>query len=163
MRELFDEDDVRRHTTRRPLSALTWELEAAPTERERLRALAGLAARTPGEADALARENGWERRLEPRHARVRPGDARHATSARFALLGSASRTRVSELERMASCSSAWFVERYLRPATIDKQIDAMLRGSILHAALQRFYQQLPSAIPGADRVDRGERRGRRRA
>ena len=59
---------------------------------------------------------------------------------------------VSELERMASCSSAWFVERYLRPATIDKQIDRMLRGSILHAALQRFYQQLPSAIPGADRV-----------
>ena len=29
----------------------------------------------------------------------------------------------------------------------------MMRGSILHAALQRFYQQLPSAIPGADRVD----------
>jgi RecB family exonuclease len=28
----------------------------------------------------------------------------------------------------------------------------MLRGSILHSALQRFYHQLPSAIPGADRV-----------
>ena len=28
----------------------------------------------------------------------------------------------------------------------------MMRGSILHAALQRFYQQLPSAIPGAERV-----------
>jgi len=54
---------------------------------------------------------------------------------------------------MASCSAAWFVERYLRPATIDKEIDRMMRGSILHAALQRFYQQLPSAIPGADRVD----------
>jgi RecB family exonuclease len=54
---------------------------------------------------------------------------------------------------MASCSSAWFVERYLRPATIDKEIDRMMRGSILHAALQRFYQQLPSAIPGADHVD----------
>ena len=53
---------------------------------------------------------------------------------------------------MASCSAAWFVERYLRPSTIDKQIDRMLRGSILHAALQRFYVRLPSAIPGADRV-----------
>ena len=53
---------------------------------------------------------------------------------------------------MASCSAAWFVERYLRPATIDKEIDRMMRGSILHAALQRFYQQLPSAIPGAERV-----------
>jgi RecB family exonuclease len=31
----------------------------------------------------------------------------------------------------------------------------MMRGSILHAALQRFYRELPSAIPGADRVDEG--------
>ena len=41
---LFDADDVRRWTRRRPLSQLTWPLEAAPTERERLRALATLAA-----------------------------------------------------------------------------------------------------------------------
>ena len=40
---LFDPDDVRRWTRRRPLSQLTWELEEAPTERERLRALALLA------------------------------------------------------------------------------------------------------------------------
>ena len=150
VRELFDEDDVRHHTTRRPLSALTSELEAAPTERERLRALAGLAARTPGEAAALARENGWDRRLSrATRAFDRPTGVHHERAVR--LLGRESYS-VSELERMASCSSAWFVERYLRPATIDKQIDRMLRGSILHAALQRFYQQLPSAIPGADRV-----------
>ena len=67
-------------------------------------------------------------------------------------MGSRDAYSVSDLERMASCSSAWFVERYLRPATIDKEVDRMLRGSILHSALQRFYQQLPSAIPGAERV-----------
>src|SRR5205807_5785862 len=39
---VFDRDDVAHATTRRPLSALTWPLEAAPTERERLRALAVL-------------------------------------------------------------------------------------------------------------------------
>src|SRR6185436_7612749 len=39
-----------------------------------------------------------------------------------------------------------------RSGTIDKEVDRMLRGSILHSALQRFYQQLPSAIPGAERV-----------
>ena len=48
---LFDADDVRRWTHRRPLSALTWPLEDAPTERERLRALAELAARDPEAAD----------------------------------------------------------------------------------------------------------------
>jgi RecB family exonuclease len=59
---------------------------------------------------------------------------------------------VSDLERMAGCSSAWFVERYIRPGTIDRGVDRMLRGIVLHTALQRFYQALPSAIPGAERV-----------
>ncbi|HEX3291045.1 MAG TPA: PD-(D/E)XK nuclease family protein [Gaiella sp.] len=150
VRELFDEDDVRHATHRRPLSALVPELEAAATERERLRALAVVAAREPREAAAVARENGWDRRLSrATTAFARTTRVTHERALR--LLGRDSYS-VSELERMASCSSAWFVERYLRPATIDKQIDRMLRGSILHAALQRFYQQLPSAVPGADRV-----------
>jgi hypothetical protein len=150
VRELFDEDEVRRQTRRRPLSALTWELEEAPTERERLRALAALAAREPGEAAALARANGWDRRLERAvRAFARPTRITHERALRLLARDSFS---VSELERMASCSAAWFVERYLRPSTIDKQIDRMLRGSILHAALQRFYGKLPSAVPGADRV-----------
>lgn len=150
VRELFDEDDVRHATYRRPLSVVVPELEAAPTERARLRALAVVAAREPREAAALARENGWDRRLSrATSAFARPTGVTHERALR--LLGRESYS-VSELERMASCSSAWFVERYLRPATIDKQIDRMLRGSILHAALQRFYQQLPSAVPGADRV-----------
>ena len=154
VREVFDPDDVRRHTTRRPLSALTRELEAAPTERERLRSLARLSVGAPAEAVALARENGWERRLRrARKAFDRPTALTHERALR--LVGSREAYSVSELERMASCSAAWFVERYLRPATIDKEIDRMMRGSILHAALQRFYQQLPSAIPGADRVDEG--------
>src|SRR4029079_11781413 len=61
---VFDAEDVRRWTRRRPLSALTWPLEEAPTERERLRALAELAAHDGNTARALARANGWERRLE---------------------------------------------------------------------------------------------------
>jgi ATP-dependent helicase/DNAse subunit B len=68
------------------------------------------------------------------------------------VLGSRDAYAVSDLERMAGCSAAWFVERHLRPGIIDKEIDAMMRGSILHAALQRFYGQLPSVIPGAERV-----------
>ncbi|HET7366770.1 MAG TPA: PD-(D/E)XK nuclease family protein [Gaiella sp.] len=151
-REAFDPDDVRHHTVRRPLSALTRELETAPTERERLRALARMSVAARSEAAALARENGWERRLRRATAAFeRPTRLTHERA--LALVGSREAYSVSELERMASCSSAWFVERYLRPATIDKEIDRMMRGSILHAALQRFYQQLPSAIPGADRVD----------
>ena len=151
VRELFDPDDVRHATVRRPLSALTRELEAAPTERERLRALATLGGRRRSEATALARENGWGRRLE-RATTAFDRRTRLTHERALRLVGGRDSYSVSELERMASCSAAWFVERYLRPATIDKEIDRMMRGSILHAALQRFYQQLPSAIPGADRV-----------
>ena len=45
---VFDEEDVARATQRRALSALTWGLEAAPSERERLRALRAARGRRPG-------------------------------------------------------------------------------------------------------------------
>lgn len=149
--ELFHRDDVRRHTTRRPLARLTWPIESAPTERERLRALARLAADDPREADALAYANGWQRKLDrARRAFARPTAIRHPRA--VALLASRDTFRVTDLERMAGCSSAWFIERYLRPGGIDQAIDPRMRGSIAHVALQRFYSQLPSAIPGAERV-----------
>src|SRR3954471_9006701 len=65
VRGLFDGDDVRRATSRRPLSALTWPVEQAPTQRERLRALASLVPDDREEARALAQANGWERPLGP--------------------------------------------------------------------------------------------------
>ena len=120
--ELFDADDVRRHTTRRPLARLTWPIESAPTERERLRSLARLAADDPREADALAYANGWQRKLgRARRAFSRPTAIRHPRA--VALLASRETFRVTDLERMAGCSSAWFVERYLRPGEIDQAID----------------------------------------
>ena len=149
--ELFDADDIRRRATRRPLARLTWPIEAAPTERERLRSLARLAADDPREANALAYANGWQRKLgRARGAFSRRTAVRHPRA--LALLASRETFRVPDLERMASCSSAWFVERYLRPGGIDQAIDPMMRGSIAHVALQRFYRQLPAEIPGAERV-----------
>ena len=59
---------------------------------------------------------------------------------------------MTELERFADCSSAWFFERLISPRQIDRRVDAMLRGSVAHTALHRFYAGLPKAI-GSDRVD----------
>ena len=56
---LFPDEEVSRWTRRRPLSALTWKLDDAPSERERLRALAALASTDEPAADALAVANGW--------------------------------------------------------------------------------------------------------
>ncbi|HVM18102.1 MAG TPA: PD-(D/E)XK nuclease family protein [Gaiellaceae bacterium] len=150
---LFPPDDVARWTRRRALSELTWPLEAAPSERERLRALAELAAveERRAEARALARANGWERRLERAlDAFRRPTRLRHP--AVLAQLASRSVFNVTELERFADCSSAWFFERFVDPRTIDAEVDAKLRGSVAHTALNRFFSGLPKEL-GIERLD----------
>jgi ATP-dependent helicase/DNAse subunit B len=148
---LFDPDDVRRWTRRRPLSQLTWELEGAPTERERLRALAQLVVTDAAEAEALAAANGWDRQLRrARGAFTRETRLRHPRV--LAELGAKTPFNVTELERFADCSSAWFFERLISPRRIDRKVDAMLRGSVAHTTLHRFYAGLPRAI-GHDRVE----------
>jgi ATP-dependent helicase/DNAse subunit B len=151
VRAVFDPEDVRRWTRRRPLSALTWSLDDAPTERERLRALAELAARERDAAEALARANGWERRLERAlRAFRRPTRITHPLV--LEQLRSRTTFNVTELERFADCSSAWFVERFLDPRSIDAEVDAKLRGSVAHSALYKFFTRLPKEL-GVETLD----------
>ena len=148
---LFDADDVARWTRRRPLSQLTWPLEEAPTERERLRALATLSLAEPGQAAALAAANGWERQLQrARGALTRSTKLTHPRV--LAELGAKTPFNVTELERFADCSSAWLFDRLVAPRRIDRRVDALLRGSVAHTTLHRFYAGLPKAL-GSDRVD----------
>jgi ATP-dependent helicase/DNAse subunit B len=145
VRALFDPAEVVRATRRRSLSSLTWPLHAAPSERERLRALARLTVEDAGEAEALAAANGWTRRLErARAAFDRPTRLQSPT----VLESMSGRTVFSatELERFADCSSAWLVERVIDPKTIDAEPDPMLRGQVLHTALHRFYASLPREL-----------------
>ncbi|HXG76052.1 MAG TPA: PD-(D/E)XK nuclease family protein, partial [Gaiellaceae bacterium] len=150
VRALFDPDEVARATRRRPLSSLTWPLESAPSERERLRALARLSVADAEGAAALAQANGWQRRLErARSAFARPTRLREDAVVRsFAARSTFSAT---ELERFADCSSAWLVERVLDPKRIDAEPDAILRGQVVHTTLNRFYSSLPRELD-AERV-----------
>jgi ATP-dependent helicase/DNAse subunit B len=150
---LFDADDVSRWTRRRPLSALTWPLEEASTERERLRALAELAAHDTKAAQALARANGWERRLE-RALGAFDRPTRLTNPLVLEQLASRTSFAVTELERFADCSSAWFVERFLSPRTIDAEPDAMQRGSVAHTALHRFFARVPAEL-GVEKLEPG--------
>jgi ATP-dependent helicase/nuclease subunit B len=151
VRRLFATDEVERWTHKRPLAALTWRLEAAPTERERLRALSALAAVEPDDALALARANGWDRRLErARTAFSRPTGLRDP--ALLDELRAKTTFSVTELEAFADCSSIWFLERIVDPRTIDGQVDARLRGSIAHQTLFKFFSGLPKRV-GSERVE----------
>ncbi len=145
VRALFDDDELARATRRRPLSALTWSLDAAPTERERLRALVRLAVDDRDGADVLADANGWSRRLErARGAFDRPTSLRNPTT--LEPLASRSQFSATELERFADCSSAWLVERVIDPKRIDAEPDPILRGQVVHTTLNRFYAALPREL-----------------
>ena len=150
-RALFDPDDVARWTTRRRLAQLTWKLDEAPTDRERLRALSSLAAESSGEASAYAHANGWERRLDRAlNAFSRP--TRLTDQALLDELRAKTTFSVTELELFADCSSIWFLERLIDPRTIDGELDARLRGSIAHQTLFKFFSGLPKEL-GTERVD----------
>ena len=145
VRALFDDGEVLRATRRRPLSALTWPLESAPSERERLRALVRLAATDSEGAFALAAANDWSRRLDRARGAF---DRDTALRAPAVLEPFAAKTMFSatELERFADCSSAWLVERVIDPKKIDAEPDPMLRGQVMHTTLHRFYAMLPREL-----------------
>ncbi|HKG43448.1 MAG TPA: PD-(D/E)XK nuclease family protein [Gaiellaceae bacterium] len=148
-RGLFDADDVERWTRQRPLAALTWRLEAAPSERERLRALAALAPTDRTEATSLARANGWERRVE-RALGAFQRATRLTHPAVLEELRQKATFSVTDLERFAECSSMWFVDRLVAPRNIDAEVDARLRGTVAHQALFSFFKGLPKRT-GDDR------------
>ncbi len=148
---LFEPEAVARWTTSRPLSALTWPLERAPTERERLRALALEAAVDADGAEALAAANGWERRLARARGAFRR-ETRLTTPVVLEFLRDRTAFGVTELERFADCSSAWLHERLIAPKTIDAEADAMLRGQIAHTALNKLFAGLPKEV-GTERVE----------
>ena len=145
VRALYTPAEVSRATRRRPLSSLTWTLDSAPSERERLRALARLTIDDSAGAEELASANGWSRRLErARHAFDRPTTL--TSPAVLETMSSKTVFSATELERFADCSSAWLVERVIDPKTIDAEPDPMLRGQVVHTTLNRFYAALPREL-----------------
>ncbi len=155
-RAVLRPEDLPRSTRRRALSELVWPLESAPSERERLRALAWLATSDRPGADAVAAANGWERKLDRALAAF---DRRTAITDPALLESLRSRTMfgVTELESFAGCSSIWFVERQIDPKSMDAEVDARMRGSIAHQALFKFFSGLPKQLGveqvPADRID----------
>jgi ATP-dependent helicase/DNAse subunit B len=142
------DDRIERH--RRAIGDLTYDLTHAPTERERQRALARELRSRPDWAAAVADREGWTRKLErARAAYRRPSRLRNR--AVLEALARQERFNVTELEKFAECSSAWFVERFLQPGEIDYEFGAKETGSVAHTTLHRFHQRMPSEL-GIERL-----------
>ena len=135
---------------RRAIGDLTHPLDQAPSERERQRALARELRTRPDWAAAVADHHGWTRKLErARLAYRRRPQLRNATV--LAALAAQERFSVTELEKFAECSSAWFVERFLQPGEIDYQFGPKETGSVAHATLHKFHERMPSEL-GVERL-----------
>src|SRR6185312_454525 len=127
VRGLLDELPVRH----RPLSAVTWPADEAPTDAERARA-AALAA---------------PRMAPPPLASLGPA-AQAALRQREVL-------SAGGLEAYARCPIKWLVERELAPDRFEPDPDAIARGSCVHRVLERVLGRLdwpltPAALRDAE-------------
>jgi ATP-dependent helicase/DNAse subunit B len=131
VRALLDELPLRH----RPLSAVTWPLDEAPTAAERAR------------AEALAAP----RATPPALASLGP-DAQAALRQRELL-------SAGGLETYARCPVRWLVERELAPDRFEPDPEAIARGSCVHRVLERVLGQLAwplalDALPAAETIVR---------
>jgi len=127
VRALLDELPVRH----RPLSAVTWPADEAPTEAERARAAALAAPRaTPPPLASL-------------------GAAAQAALRQREVLSAGG------LEKYARCPVRWLVESELRPDAFEPDPDAIARGSCVHRVLERVLGRLAWPLTSAALEDAG--------
>lgn len=103
----------------RPLAAVGWPPEHAPTEREALRYAAATGPRQP-----------------------EPPLGRPADPAVLDELSQRVRFSASALEQWIACPVRWFVERQLRPGALAPDAEALVRGDIAHKVLERVIGEL---------------------
>jgi len=130
--ELFVPEWAQRRA-RRLLADVVWSAARAPTPRELARSLA--AARAPAVGD----DPQPERRLGERGL----GRLRHTEI-----------VSAGALEAYAECPVKWLVERELRPRPLEPEPEPIVRGNLIHEALERLLSELggpvtPASLPRA--------------
>ena len=109
----------------RLLADVVWPADAAPTERERLRAEAAAAAPAGGSDEDPA-------------TLVAVGGGAGLVRHREILSAGA-------LESFADCPVKWLVDRELQPARFEPEPEALARGSFMHDVLERLLRSLGGA------------------
>ncbi len=131
---------------RRGFSDVVFEVEHAPTVRERARSIAAVAATDADEALRLAGAAGVTGAIRRALAARRQG-TRLADQRLLDELVEKDPFGVTELDRFGKCSNIWFIERRLNPKRIDEPVDDRLRlGTIAHSVLNRFYREVPGIL-----------------
>jgi RecB family exonuclease len=117
--ELFPPGALAEAAVSRPLAAVTWDADRAPTEVERARAAAVAGPRRrPPKPDGL-----HEREVLDDLAERREFSA-------------------GALETYAGCGVKWVVERLLDPLSLEPDAEQMVRGQYAHAVLKLTFERL---------------------
>ncbi len=128
------EPELWENRRRRLLADVTWGSSEAPTARELRRARAAA-------------------RREP----APPGLGAPDMPSVLQLLAARTQESARGLENFAACGVRWLVESLLRPARVQPDSDALKRGSIAHAVLEktlrRLKQRTGSALLSPERID----------
>lgn len=131
---------------RRRFSDAAFDLDDAPTVRERARAIAAIAADDPALARQLAGAAGVSGALRRALGAWRP-HSRLADQRVLAAIRDREPVGITGIDRFGICSSVWFVERCLEPKSIDEPIDdRRRRGTIAHSILARIYKEVPGTL-----------------
>jgi len=109
---------------RRLLDDVVWPAAQAPTSRELSRSQAATAAIVPDPA-AGSRSLSQKALQHVRHRRIVSSGA---------------------LEAYADCPVKWLVERELQPAAVEPEHDAIVRGNLMHTALEQVLSRLGCAL-----------------
>jgi ATP-dependent helicase/DNAse subunit B len=127
--ELFA-GDWRERRRRRLLADVTWGVDEAPTERERVVASAFAGASAGPPAPSLGEPPASHRLSDQAMSHVRH---RHVVSA-------------GALETFASCPVKWLVERQLKYRGLEPDPEPLARGSFIHAVLERVISRLDAPL-----------------
>ena len=129
--ELLD-PDWRSRRRRRLLADVVWEPERAPTARERERGLAAARAPLSGDEPEPQRVLGPLALERVRHTRIVSAGA---------------------LERYSDCPVRWLVEGQLAPEPLAPEPEPLVRGSLIHAVLERLIAELAGPVTPASLAD----------
>jgi len=148
IQEPMDRDEVVAKTIKRPLSSVVFDGVSVPipTAKEALRYAASIYRNRPDAAEAIAEAVDTQAALKDAVSKTTVPRPSFASEKVKEAVASRDTFSVSELETFIACPFKWYLERMLKPQPLETRLDFMVKGTLQHAALERFYRLLPERL-----------------
>lgn len=148
LQESMDQDQIAGATTKRSLSSVVFDGSSVPipTEKEALRYSASIYGKQPDIAEAIAEAVHAPAALKEITSKTGIPQPRFISEKVKEMIASRDTFSISELEAFISCPFKWYIEKILKPQSLEVKLDVMNKGSLQHTALEKFYRILPEQL-----------------